>query len=283
MRKLILVIIGLIGQNANATNTFYCSHSELCKMVNIIVKENQLNDISAINLVNVTGDPHEYEPTSEEIKNLISAPTLITGPNELNPWIKKINYQRSKLKDVVTISLVFDKNILFLYSNASAEEISHFWLYPKVYCALKNKLESELKKVGFNLKNKKDCDFKKIEDQLKQALTRTIHPIILTHNALLPLLLNLDSNKTRPIIAIKGSGHHDEANSQTIKKMYDVLTNKKVVWILETGINLPPNIFNKIRSSDLVIKLDTANTKDEKPFSDLFELTNQLKLIAEKK
>lgn len=283
MKIIAIIIFGLIVFKANATSTISCSHTELCKMANVIIAENRLNNISTKNLIYITGDPHEFEPSTFEIKNLISAPILITGPNELNPWIKKIILKRSKLKNVKTISLLFNQQILSLYPEAHPEELSHFWLYPKVFCALKAQLEIELKNIGFNTLAHKSCDFQNIENQLRSSLSKTTLPVIITHSALLPLLLSLDSNKTRPIIAIKGSGDHEEASTASVKKMYDVLKYKKIIWVLETGISVPPNITNKIRPTDLVIKLDTANSQEERPFSDLVELTNQLNKIAEKK
>ena len=74
-----------------ADQTLYCSHPELCRMIH------QISNVKTENLISISGDPHEYEPTISEIKKLISAPILITGPKELNPWIKKIIFQRSKI------------------------------------------------------------------------------------------------------------------------------------------------------------------------------------------
>ncbi|MBC7540781.1 MAG: zinc ABC transporter substrate-binding protein [Bacteriovorax sp.] len=242
---------------------------------------NQLSNSQTESLVSISGDPHEYEPSTMEIKKLISAPVLITGPSELNPWIKKINFQRSKISNLKTVSILFDQKDYHLYPGSNGEALSHFWLYPKVYCLLKNKLEVDLKKLGYALKKNSPCDSSKPEEQLRSILTKIKKPIILTHDALLPLFLNMTNNQSHTIVAIKGSGHHEEANPESIKKMYNALDAPQVIWIQETGINIPQNIINKIRANDIVIKIDTANSKENEPFSVISELTQKLTPFAE--
>ncbi|MGZ3787993.1 MAG: metal ABC transporter solute-binding protein, Zn/Mn family [Bacteriovorax sp.] len=281
MKIITTIILCLIGLRAHAGSTIFCAHSELCKMVNHIAHENNLTDIKTESLVNISGDPHEYEPSSAEIKNLLSAPVLLTGPSELNPWIKKINFQRSKISSLKTISLPFEKKDFLAYPKASGEALSHFWLYPKVYCSLKTKLEEEMRKSGYALKSSKACNVKGPEEELQKVLTKIKWPLILTHDALLPLLQELD--KSHMIVAIKGSGHHEEAKPETIKRMYDALNAPQVIWVEETGITTPQNILNKIRSKDIVLKIDTANSKDDRPFSALMEMTEKLSSLIEKR
>ena len=276
-----IILLFSLSSKASAGSVFSCSHPELCRMIRLISHENNLSGIQTENLVSITGDPHEYEPSSMEIKKLINASILVTGPNELNPWTRKINYQRSKNQSLQTISILFDPKDFLIYPGANGEALSHFWLYPKVYCLLKTKLENELIKRGHALKSIKLCDSIKIENQLRSILMKIKKPIILTHDALLPLFLNLGGPKY-PVVAIKGSGHHEEANPQSIKKMYDALATGNVIWIQEMGINIPQNIINKIRPNDIVIKIDTGNGKENEAFSVLAELTQKLSPYSEK-
>lgn len=283
MKSLTLIIfLNFQSLSAFAGSTLACSHPELCKMAKLIAEENKIADFKTQSLVSISGDPHEYEPSTAEIKNLISAPLLITGPNELNPWIKKINFQRSKSPVNKTISILLDGLDLSSYPKASGEALSHFWLYPKVYCSLKAKLEIELSKQNFKI-SKHNCDFKSVEQKLRDAIGKINRPIILTHDALLPLLMNLDQKATHEIVAIKGSGHHEETGPQSIKKMYDAMKAPQVVWIKEQNINIPTNILDKIRPVDLTIQIDTASSSDKNPFSALNELAEKLSALAEKK
>jgi ABC-type Zn uptake system ZnuABC Zn-binding protein ZnuA len=278
----LIFILNLCCLPAIAGNNISCSHAELCKMAGLIVLENKISDLKTETLINISGDPHEYEPTPAEVKNLISAPILLTGPIELNPWIKKINFQRAKSTALKTISIIFSPADYKLYPNASGEILSHFWLYPKVYCSLKTKLESELIKLNYKIDNKKICDSQTAEKDLQKTLEKSNSPIILTHDALLPLMLYLDKNKNRSIVAIKGSGHHEETGPQAIKKMYDALKAPQVIWIQEKNINIPLNILNKMRVSDKIIKLDTAQGLEGNPFSVITELSTKLKQLSEK-
>ena len=79
---------------------------------------------------------------------------------------------------------------------------------------------------------------------------------------------------------MKGSGHHEEANPASIKKMYDALRAPKVIWIIESGINIPQNISNKIRSNDIILKINTGESLDTDKtanFSILYQLAQKLR------
>lgn len=283
MKKLIFILsLYLFAFSAFAEPLIYCSHPQLCKMVDFIAHDNKITNLKTEVLVTISGDPHEYEPTAAEIKKLINVPILLFGPNELNPWIKKIIYQRSKKTTSKSIDLAFSPSDLELYPKANTEALSHFWLYPKIYCSLLLKLEKELAKLYPAQNFLHRCDFQTPENELQTALQKNNLPLILTHDALLPLMLSLAKNKRAAITAIKGSGHHEEVGPLAIKKMYDALKAPQVIWIIEAGINVPPIILNKRRPLDKIIQLDTANSTNDIPFSILHELSVKLNQISEK-
>ena len=260
-----------------------CSHPELCKLVQTIFTENHMKDYQFVNLVAISGDPHEYEPSSNEVKNLIKAPILVAGPVELNPWIKKVNYQRSKTIALKTLNIPLDKNDYAVYPAASHEALSHFWLYPRIFCALKTKLETQLVAMNLLVMNsvKKSCTAEalKIETELQTTLHSLNLPVVLTHDALLPLLEMLSKNKAS-VVAIKGSGHHSEATPKSVKKLYDALKKPQVIWVEEKGINVPQNILSKKRNDDLTVYIDTANSIESLSyFPTLYELNDKLKAI----
>lgn len=260
-----------------------CSHPELCTLAKAIFAENHMKDYQFVNLVAISGDPHEYEPRATEVKNLIKANILIAGPLELNPWIKKVNYQRSKMGVLKTLNIPLDKNDYAAYPGASHEALSHFWLYPKIYCSLKTKLEAQLVSMNFLVMDpaRKSCsnEVLKIETELQETLQSMKLPVVLTHDALLPLLEMLSKNKAL-IVAIKGSGHHSEATPKSVKKLYDALKSPQVIWIEEKSINVPQNILSKKRKNDLSIYIDTASTaQGPSYFPTLYELSNKLKAI----
>jgi ABC-type Zn uptake system ZnuABC Zn-binding protein ZnuA len=281
---IILILSSFIAYlpQAKADTVISCSHSELCRLAQTIFTENHMQKIQFNTLVKIVGDPHEFEPSTAEVKNLIRADILIAGPAELNPWIKKVNYQRSKTPALKTINIPMDKTEYSFYPNASHEALSHFWLYPKIYCALKSKLEEQLIAMNMLLvvPTKKTCSSEvlKIETELSKTLEEIKMPVVLTHDALLPLLESLNKNNAK-IVAIKGSGHHQETNPQAIKNLYDALRMPKVIWVEETGINVPQNILAKKRSGDITIKIDTANSNGTTYFPILLELNEKLKAL----
>lgn len=286
MKTRLLLLLSLFYFNslavASATVTVSCSHPELCRLANIVFAENQIQNYEFTSLVKIVGDPHEYEPSTNEVKNLISAKILITGPGELNPWIKKINYQRSKNKDTKTFTLPLDSLDYKLYPSGSHEALSHFWLYPKIFCSLKTKLEDQLVKAKMLviLPTKKTCaaEAEKVEHDIGATLANVKLPVILTHDALLPLMETL-RGKNATVVAIKGSGHHQEASPKSVKKLYDAMKAPKTIWVLEEGINVPANILSKKRTADISIKIDTANSDSLKYFQVLDELNEKLKAL----
>jgi ABC-type Zn uptake system ZnuABC Zn-binding protein ZnuA len=272
-----------LSAEESASKTIHCSHPELCRLSQIILNEHSITTYKFQTLVNISGDPHEYEPSSHEIKKLITAELLLVGPHELNPWIAKIDFQRKKIKKLTTLSLSLDKKDFDLYPKAGHEALSHFWLYPKIFCLMKDRLFTELQKASIiaqNIKNSNEkCLSQKtsIEKELSSSLAQIKLPLVLTHDALQPLFESLKPDPTFIVVAIKGSGHHHEATPHSVKKLYDALKAPKVIWIEEKGIHVPQNILSKKRKTDLVVTLDTANSEGLDYFQVLLNLNNKLK------
>jgi ABC-type Zn uptake system ZnuABC Zn-binding protein ZnuA len=254
MNKTILVAIFLVYFPVTFARTFSCTHPEICRVANIILAETKTPEIFLENIIVPSGDPHEFEPSIQDIKKLVSAKELIIGPVELNPWIKNIEKIRSKEKNLITHDLSLTTLLKSIYPTTETEALGHFWLYPKIYCHMKSSLAAIFKII-----KPINCNPEIIEGELSLDLKNIKYPIVLTHDALLPLLKKL-SLPTQQIIAIKGSSHHGEVPSSAIKKVYDALKAPKIIWILENNIATAENIKNKIRDNDIIIKIDTAQS-----------------------
>lgn len=131
------------------------------------------------------------------------------------------------------------------------------------------------------LPSKKTClgEEQKIIADLKATIAKVKLPIVLTHDALLPLLESLNEDNQAVVVAIKGSGHHQETSPKSVKKLYDALKAPKVIWIEETGINVPKNILAKKRKEDMTLNIDTANSSTLKYFQILESLNEKLKAL----
>lgn len=256
-----------------------CTHIELCRLY---AEVSPTTLVKFEHVVQISGDPHDFDPLASDIKNLISAENLIVGPRELNPWATKIIEQRTKNKKT-TIELNLTAEAKKVYQSENTEALSHFWLYPKIICQFKESLQAELiamkqiQGVKLSPENCLTASLKK-ELELKSALDKIKHPIVLTHDALMPLFLSLKPDLK--IAAIKGSGHHHEASAKDVKNLYTMLKAPKVIWVVEKSINIPKNILSKMRPADLKIEIETNQNKD-KEFDIINELVAKLKAVNE--
>lgn len=287
LNSIALFLVILLSSNSFAREkvSISCTHIELCRLYASVIKEqNTQNEVAFEHVVQISGDPHDFDPLSSDIKNLISTEHLIVGPRELNPWVTKIIEQRNKNKKR-TIELNLNAESKKLYNTTNTEALSHFWLYPKVICQFKESLQAELiahKEIqGSKTKNtQEDCLILalKKELELKSALDKLKFPLVLTHDALMPLFLSLKPDLK--ITAIKGSGHHHEPSAKDVKNLYAFLQAPKVTWIIEKSINIPKNILSKVRPTDRSLEID-SNQNKEKQFDIINELIAKLKAINE--
>jgi ABC-type Zn uptake system ZnuABC Zn-binding protein ZnuA len=265
-----LLFIAIYGFSSNlfaAKEVIHCSHSEICSLASKILDESLVELKSEVVIV---GDPHDFVPKSDSIKKLMDAKILLSGPNALNPWMKKINDQRNKSAEKKTLFLSIDSKFRSIYPQASGEALAHFWLYPSIYCSQLSQLYKELEKNNLKLLLKSNpLSLEKCAEQaalldkeFAEALLKLKYPIILTHDALYAYILKVNPDPFK-VLAIKGSGHHEEASPQSIKKLYQMLKNQKVVWLEEKGIHVPENVMNKKRKDDIVIFLDTAKSMNK--------------------
>lgn len=251
-----------------AFNEVACSHEEICKLVQSIDSQTKTKV-----LVNIKGDPHEFEPSADEIKSFLSAPILIVGPIELNPWIKKIHYQRSKNPALKTYSFTLNPDISKFYQSDNKEALSHFWLYPRFFCDFKNQLFSF--DLFSQIKNKTKCELTNIEKLLESKLKNINQPIVLTHDALYPLLRKYTKAEIA-IINLKGSNHHEEISPLAIKKIYQI-KQQPIIWILEKNISVPDAIKTIIKNNDQKIYIDTAKSENPNEFAILATLLKEIK------
>lgn len=274
MYKIFLIVITCFANLSFAKINIACTHLEVCRLINMSAPDAFNTKI----LVLTKGDPHEFEPSIDQIKELLNADILISGPLELNPWMKKIYYQRLKNIKLVTFSLKIHPAYIQKYGKDNLEALSHFWLYPDVFCDMKNQMINWIKNQLKIQKIQNACNTKDIELKLTNVLSKTKSPIILSHDALYPLFKAYKS-ETLKVIPLKGSGHHDEVSPDTVKGLYNILKEKKVIWILEKNINIPANILSKVRPTDKVIEIETgisSTTEINSDFPVLSELIKEL-------
>ena len=232
-----------------------CTHPQVCNLAHALgLKQDQLKFPLSLN-----SDPHHYEPTIREVKELSSAKILLVAPLDLQPWMKNILDQRAKKK--------LPTFILQTLSQPNTRKAqSHFWMYPESVC--------------FNWMNLRNFlgqqNFKMIPDDCPNP-AKPSHSMdrifILSHDALEPLLKKYATQ----VIALKTSDHNAEILPSTLKQISKLPDSSKVIWIVEKNILIPEQIIKSYqRPKQTVLTFDLDGTIDEKPHDRFLDLMKKI-------
>lgn len=257
MLKIFLLFSSLLAfSKIFAAETILCSHPQVCNLLSIIYPSDKLQ--SSVVFV---GDHHHYEPNSNVIKNFIEAPILVTGPKALHPWLTPILKKRSE--KLINIDASIDINFTETYQSKSPEVLAHFWLYPDIACDFLDQYQTKFKKhkIQFEKHTTADClkKYSSSWDELIKLSKKISTPIVLTHDALIPLLKKLNLK----VFALKGSNHHEDISPNAVKSLHGETKNTEVIWIQEEGFEVPPAIKRLIKKNDKVITIDTNGKKGD--------------------
>lgn len=227
-----------------------CTHPQLCQLAEDYFKATKVEIPPLEKAISINGDPHHIEPTSSEIKAMTRAEVILAAPAELHPWSRQVVKIRHDQK-LQTLEFPLVKAQELGYQDASPEALAHFWLYPKIHCQYWEFLHQKLAKSP----TLPECPHAHYENKLKIVASKIKLPIILSHDALVPLFRSwgIDAH------AIKGSGHHEEPRPAQLKELQRLLQkNEKVVWIIESRISFPSAIKKMQRTGDIRLELDSS-------------------------
>jgi ABC-type Zn uptake system ZnuABC Zn-binding protein ZnuA len=204
-------------------------------------------------------DPHHFEPSIGEIKNLLSADVVAFGPSDLHPWALKIEKSRKEAgKKNINIEIPEEYKKKYGYKNAHMLE--HFWLYPDILCSLVQGCDKKLAEEKIN--------------ELKQLIQGRY--FILTHDALAPLFESLGAHTT----SLRTSTHNCEAQPKSLKKLEDWQKQKRnPIWLLEENVQTFEQLKGKIGKSELMVKVDILGKPGENPFSVYDKIFLELKRV----
>jgi branched-chain amino acid aminotransferase len=256
---LALILIPLLSLEAK---TLTCTHPEVCTLIKELGPA--LKDYSINSLTPFQGDYHDYEPSAKDLKTLLTADVLISGPTSLEPWINSIARKRAQNVKQQTI---------VLNPITADQRSSHFWFSPQVTCQLLGQITSALKienKAANCLLQKEKFDLRFLN--LKNKLDKYF--FILTHDPLLPLLQDLQAE----VMILKGHSHHEEISLKAMKNVSSVLRNtrKKIVWVFESGIRVPFAVEQLVKADHLSLRLATCSTTSDALFQTLENVLTQL-------
>lgn len=249
----LLLAFGLFTIAYSAKAQWLCTHPQLCQMVVDYYQEIQAPLPKLATAISAVGDPHHIEPSSAEIKAMTKTEVLLSADASLHPWSRPIVENRKNKKHLKTILFTTPVDYKQELKEASNEALAHFWLYPKIHCAYWQQFHRWLN-ADETIKAP-ECPYRFLEEKLKLAAKRVTIPVILSHDALVPLLRSwgVDAH------AIRGSGHHEEPRPNELKKLQDLLKkHPKVLWIVESRIHFPNALKQMQRTSDKKLDLDTT-------------------------
>jgi len=188
-------------------------------------------NVEAKNLVPAGVEPHDYEPTPQDIKNLLDADLVIINGAGLETWIEKIfPSNQSKLLNMANF--------------VNSESVDpHFWLNPEIFeqeaqvvaerlIALDPKNQSSykanLQSYNAQLKNLQ----KNYQDGLAKCQLRTI---VTNHDA----FGHLGKKYNFEIISISGVSPEDEPSAQKLAKISNIVKEQKIQYILTESLLSP--------------------------------------------
>lgn len=275
MKLLLTLLILAIAQPSLHAQQITCTHVQVCNLI-----DDQLAQADGVKTkqsdlpLTTSGDPHHFEPSSAQIRSLLTSPYLISAPLALHPWMAPVLEKRAQNPELKTYSLEPDPKFLELYPGAKIESLSHFWLYPEISCQMQSQVASQLKKWGLSAREYTLCPNSYVEfTQNKAFKALQGATIVLTHDALAP---KLKENKIN-VITLRGSHHGERLSSATLKSLHRELAKRqKVIWLFEEPLENSDQIMALVRPSDTQVKANTLGELFEKPFETYLRVLKEL-------
>ncbi len=228
------------------------------------------------NLVNVTNitpagaEPHEYEPTGQDIAQVYNSSILLINGNGLDPWGEKIeNDLANRGITVVNMSNYLD-SIVDTSEDDHGGYDPHFWLDPKLTQKQANIIAEVFAKIDPNNAQEyfKNRDFYKgelenLDKEYSVALSDCKQNTIVTaHNAFNYLAARYNLNT----LYIKGLSTEEEPSPKTIAKVTNQAKAKGIKYIFfETLVDpkLSETIAKEIGAETLVLNPIEGLTQEE--------------------
>lgn len=227
-----------------------------------------------VNVTNITpagAEPHEYEPTPQDIVKVHSSQLLIYNGNGVDPWAEKIEADlKAKSIEVIKMSDKLESVKKETGDEGGEEFDPHFWLDPvnaqKEVDVIADAL-IEIDKAREKEYNKNRDNFKKqladLDAEYRNSLANCeLRTIVTSHNAFkyLARRYNLET------LYILGLSPEEEPSAKTIAEVANLAKEKNIKYIFfETLVNpkLSETIANEIGAKTLVLNPIEGLTDEE--------------------
>ena len=264
-----LFILFVLIKEVNATIS--CVDVNSCLLLKEISPKGSSSEI----LIKKIKDPHHFHPSQKQLKKMLKASKLILAPLELSPWQRSVINKKANQSKLIILSTKHSP------IKANLEALSHFWLHPKLICFQKIALATQLKEKWQMKITPPSCDKEEIIQKHFEALKEKFSnkKLVLTHNALEPLLKNVFGN----VLALKGSHHGENITTKSIKELVtfkkESKEKKNLYWIIEEQIGIPRNVKNMLGKDDKVLYIKSTLSQNDNIYTVLNTLLAKLREI----
>jgi len=227
--------------------------------------------LSVTNITPAGAEPHEYEPTPQDIVKVNSSRLLIYNGNGIDPWAEKIEPDlKSKGIEVIKMSDKLESVKKDAKDDGGGEYDPHFWLDPVNAQAQADIIADALIKIDKAREkeyNQNRDNFKKqladLDAEYRNGLANCgSRTIVTTHNSFGYLARRYDLET----LHILGLSPEEEPSAKTIAEVTNLAREKNVKYIFfETLVNpkLSETIAKEIGAKTLVLNPIEGLTEEE--------------------
>lgn len=232
-------------------------------------------------------EPHEYEPTPNDMTKILQSDILFLNGGGLETWQDKI---RKNLGKKTLVVIVGDE----LFEKSATDEFNpHIWLSPRLAKIMTRRISAALQQADSVHKNyfEKRADFlekelTELDGEFKASLNNcSKHTFITTHSAF--GYLAKDYNLTE--VAIAGLSPDSEPSPKQLARIASLAQNNDIKYIFSESLGSPKfskTIANEIGAQTLTLDpLEGLSDKDIKNGENYFTVMkrnlNNLKIGLE--
>lgn len=249
------------GDNPNDRIAISASFYPLAEFAKNIGGEN----VQVINITPAGAEPHNYEPSPQEIARIYSSKIFLYNGAGLDPWAEKISSEVEK-KGVVSINMTQFFELLRSEKNHEKKPNSdkknldpHIWLDPTVASRMVETIRNALVKIDpsntaayfKNTREYQDKLFALDQKYQKELAFCEIHYIVASHRAFDYMAKHYNIN----VISIAGISPEEEPSPKWIAEIARLASEKKIQYIFFETLASPKlaeTIAREIRAETLV-------------------------------
>ncbi len=183
------------------------------------------------NITPASAEPHDYEPTTQDVAKITTSKMLILNGGQLEPWGDKIQDQL-KGSDVLIVTAgqgLADKT---LNEDGKTIQDPHIWQNPELAKQQAAVIEKGFEKIDSKNSNYYSENLKKLEDELDQLdkeyknglASCTLKDFVTSHAAFGYMAAQYGINQ----VAISGVSPDEEPSSQKLAEVADLVKKEHI-------------------------------------------------------